>query len=170
MTAGGAALNARPRPCSGRRVGGLITSLRSSFAVLRFGVWEACRTTGGPGGWPPGLVAPQAKFFGGPTYKYIQMVCRTACRTAHACPLQSRHGALDHLPDRLRFAGPFAGPGVVRWSGKPNRSPGGDSDGLVTILSPESPDWRPKSDMSLHHSISPSRYINYASSERWSSG
>ena len=25
--------------------------------------------------------------------------------------------------DRLKFAGPLAGPGVVRWSVKPNRSP-----------------------------------------------
>ena len=28
------------------------------------------------------------------------------------------------LPDRQKFTGPLAGPGVVRWSVKPNRSPG----------------------------------------------
>ena len=100
-----------------------MVALCATGSGLRFGVWEACRTTGGPGGWPPGLVAPQAKFFGGPTYKYIQMVCRTACRTANARPHRSRHGPPDHLPDRLKFAGPFAGPGVVWWSVKPNRSP-----------------------------------------------
>ena len=48
------------------------------------------------------------------------MVCRTALPDR---PRGPRGGAPNHLPDHLKFAGPLAGPGVVRWSVKPNRSP-----------------------------------------------
>ena len=48
------------------------------------------------------------------------MVCRTALPDR---PRGPRGGAPSHLPDRQEFAGPLAGPGVVRWSVKPNRSP-----------------------------------------------
>ena len=92
---------------------------RSNITVkVRGAIWglEGLPDHGGSGGLAPRVISAAGKIFYRTTYNYIQWFAGPACRTALV-------GHEMGLPDRQEFAGPLAGPGVVSWSVKPNRSP-----------------------------------------------